>query len=140
MKLDRTLYQSPEQLASHLTSRPKRPAQPGALEQILRDNWLIAILILAFLINLGLALFLVLRFDGMNELIPLHYDAQGFPDRIEPKSGIYAIPVIGFVILLGNAFLSFAAHSRERAAAVLLAVSAMMVQLLLWLAALNILS
>lgn len=97
-------------------------------------------LILAFLINLGLVAFLVVRFDGMNDLIPLHYDAQGFPDRIESKNGIYGLPMIGFVILFGNAILALAAYRRERAASILLAVSAMTVQLLLWLAALNIVS
>ncbi len=107
---------------------------------MLRDNWLLAILILAFLINLGLVSFLVMRFEGMNDLVPLHYDAQGFPDRIESKSGIYGLPVIGFVILFGNAIMALAAYRRERAASILLASSAMMVQLLLWLAALNIIS
>lgn len=107
---------------------------------MLRDDWLVAILMVAFLVNLGLFAFLVIRFDGMNELIPLHYDAQGFPDRIEQKSGIYVLPMIGLAILFGNALLALAAHRRERAASVLLAVSAMMVQVLLWLAALNILS
>lgn len=134
------MYQAPERLGPRLTARPRRPVRPGAFEQMVRDYWLIAILIFAFLINLGLVIFLLQRFEGMNDLIPLHYDAQGFPDRIDAKSGIYWLPVIGFVILFGNASLALAAHRRERAAAIMLATSAMLVQILLWLAALNIAS
>jgi hypothetical protein len=134
------VHQSPEFLKSRLTGRPRRAPYSSALERMLRDDWIVAILMVAFLVNLGLVAFLVLRFDGMNDLIPLHYDAQGFPDRIEPKNLIYDLPVIGFVILLGNASLALAAYRRERAASVLLSVSAMMAQVLLWLAALNILS
>jgi hypothetical protein len=140
IKRARQVYQSPERLSSRLTGRPRRPQQPSALERMLRDDWIVSILMVAFLVNLGLLVFLVIRFDGMNELIPLHYDAQGFPDRIEQKSGIYILPMIGFAILFGNALLALAGHHRERAASVLLAVTAMMVQVLLWLAALNILS
>lgn len=132
------LYESPERLGPRLTPRAKRPARPSVISEVFRDYWLIAILIFAFLVNLGLATFLLIRFEGMNELVPLHFDAQGLPDRIESKNGIYGLPVIGFVILLGNAFLALLAHRRERAASLLLVASALMVEILLWLAALNI--
>ena len=92
----------------------------------------------ALVINGALWLFLAIRFPGLNELLPLHFDAQGFPDRIEGKNGIFVLPAIGAAVLLANAGLALLAQTRERAVGILLAASAGMVEILLWVAMLNI--
>ncbi len=104
----------------------------------MRDRWLIAFLVFALVINLALWAFLAIGFEGLNDRLPLHFDAQGFPDRIESKSGIFNLPLIGLVILLANAGIALLAQVRERAAGLLLAISAWMAEILLWVAALNI--
>jgi hypothetical protein len=132
------LYEGPEHLAPWIPKR-RRPALLSlAFNFLLADRWLIAFLIVALVVNLALWLFLAIRFPGLNDLLPLHFDAQGFPDRIEAKNGIFNLPLIGLVIVFANAGISLLTRVRERAAGILLAVSAVLVEVLLWLATLNI--
>lgn len=61
-----------------------------------------------FLIGAGLlgvlAMFGVLcfRYPNLSSDLPLHFDVNGIPDRIAPKSGLFALPVIGLVVWLFN--------------------------------------
>lgn len=95
-------------------------------------------MVFALVINAALWLFLVIRFPELNDLLPLHFDAQGFPDRIDSKNGIFALPTIGLFILLTNTALALLAQMRERAAGILLAVGAGLAEIFLWIATLNI--
>ena len=53
------------------------------------------------LIGLGLLGVLVMfgalcfRFPALSSDLPLHFDVAGIPDRIAPKSGLFALPIIG---------------------------------------------
>ncbi len=53
------------------------------------------------LIGLGLLGVLILfgalcfRFPALSSDLPLHFDVAGIPDRIAPKSGLFALPIIG---------------------------------------------
>ncbi len=96
------------------------------------------LLLLTLAINLVLLVFLVIRYDALPDPLPLHFDATGLPDRIESKSGIMILPVIGFIVLVSNALLGILVHRRERAATILLAAGALFVQVLMWLAVINI--
>ena len=95
-------------------------------------------MLFALALNLALWAFLAIRYEGLGDLLPLHFDAKGFPDRIESKSGIFGLPLIGLVVLLANAGIALLAPARERAAGLLLAAAAWLVEVLLWFAALNI--
>lgn len=61
-----------------------------------------------FLIGAGLLGVLVMfgvlcfRYPALSSDLPLHFDAAGLPDRIAPKSGLFALPVIGLLIWLLN--------------------------------------
>jgi hypothetical protein len=132
------LYGGPERLTPHFGPRRRRSFTAVALQSILRDRWLIAFLVFALVINAALWLFLVIRFPELNDLLPLHFDAQGFPDRIDSKNGIFALPTIGLFILLTNTVLALLAQMRERAAGILLAVGAGLAEIFLWIATLNI--
>jgi len=56
-----------------------------------------------FLIGAGLLGLLVMfgvlcvRFPGLSLDLPLHFDVNGIPDRIAPKAGLFALPVIGLL-------------------------------------------
>jgi len=132
------LYEGPEHLAPWIPKRHRPSLLALALNFLFADRWLIAFLLVALLVNLALWLFVALRFPGLNDLLPLHFDAQGFPDRIESKSGIFNLPFIGLAIVFVNAAFALPTRVRERAAGILLAISAVLVELLLWLATLNI--
>ncbi len=114
------------------------PPEPSATLLLRRDRALMAILVLALLINMALLVFLAVRFEALPDLLPLHFDASGLPDRIDAKAGIFGLPIIGLIVLVANALIGFLVHRRERAAARLFASSALLMQILLWLAAMNI--
>lgn len=132
------MYGGPERLVPHFGPRPRRSFASIAFHSVIRNRWLLAFLIIALVVNGTLWLFLGLRYAGLNELLPLHFDAQGLPDRIESKDAIFALPTIGLVVLLLNGGLAFLAQTRERAAGILLSASALLVEVLLWVAAFNI--
>ncbi len=61
-----------------------------------------------FLIGAGLLGVLLMfgvlcfRYPNLSSDLPLHFDVNGMPDRIAPKSGLFALPVIGLVVWLFN--------------------------------------
>jgi hypothetical protein len=61
------------------------------------------------------------------------------PDRIEVKSGIFALPLIGLTVIGLNIAFGIFVHRHERAATMLLTTGALLVQILMWLATINIL-
>ncbi len=124
---------------SPLFSDPRFPARaPHPFAQIFSDRALWLLLAAALALTIALAIFLLIRFESLPEVLPLHFDASGVPDRIETKAGIFGLPIIGMLVFLLNAVLAALAHRAERAASILLAASALLVQALMWLGALNI--
>ncbi len=79
------------------------------------------------------------RFQGLPEMIPLHYNLQGVPDRVEPRAEVFVLPLIGLLALLLNGSLGGVAYQRqERFVAYLLWAGALLVQALLWVACLQV--
>ncbi len=125
----------------------------GRLVLLLHDHVLQALLALALLVNLTLSVYLVARLPSLTDSLPMHFDANGQPDVIEPpmqfdangfpdiigaRGGILKLPAIGFVVFVVNVVIGMWVHRRERAAAIMLASSALFVQVLMWLEAINI--
>jgi len=110
------------------------PEAPGRLALLLRDHTLQFFFALTLIVNLALVVYLVLRFDALPDPLPLHFDASGLADRIEAKTGIFGLPLIGFIVLVLNSILGISVQRRERAAAILLITGALLVQILLWFA------
>ena len=110
------------------------PEAPSRLALLLRDHTLQFFFALTLIVNLALVVYLVLRFDALPDPLPLHFDASGLADRIEAKTGIFGLPLIGFIVLVLNSILGISVQRRERAAAILLITGALFVQILLWFA------
>ena len=70
--------------------------------------------------------------------MPLHFDASGTPDRIESKNSIFALPIIGITVFFLNTGLGLLLHNRERAATLMLTTGTLFVQILMWVAIINI--
>jgi hypothetical protein len=68
----------------------------------------------------------------------MHFDLSGQPDRVEPTQMIFALPIIGLIVIVGNLVLGLWIRRRERAAALLLTATAVLIQILIWLATINI--
>jgi hypothetical protein len=97
-----------------------------------------ALLGAALVINLGLFGFLSARFPGLDIQLPLHFNNLGQADRIGTKMELFALPIIGLIILGTNLGLGLVLYRRERAATYLLWGSAAAAQALFWLAAFSI--
>jgi len=114
--------------------------RPSALDwAIWRDYVGLTLLATGLVAILGLVGFLCYRFPGLPLVIPLHFDAAGFPDRFVPRSQSFIIPLIGVLTLLLNGVLGTLVYRRERMASYLLWGGAVLVQVLVWTAALGIL-
>ena len=104
------------------------------------DQTVWVLLGVALTINLGLFAYLCLRFPGLDMQLPLHFNSQGLADRIGPRSELFALPIIGLLVLGGNLLLGLLLYRRERAGSYLLWGAAAAVQALFWLAAFSIVS
>jgi hypothetical protein len=80
------------------------------------------------------------RFPALPRLMPLHFDASGSPDRLGPRGEVFLIPLIGLLTLLTNGMLGSLLYHRDRVASYLLWGSSILVQLLVWTAAMGVLA
>ncbi len=115
---------------------------PAPVVQVLQDPYLWALLIVALVVNLGLFAYLIFEISrtppGIPPLVPLHFDASGQADRIEPRDALFSLAQIGLIIILGNIALGGFMYRRERLASYLLAATSILIQVLLWVAAIQI--
>jgi hypothetical protein len=93
---------------------------------------------LALFINLALFAYLSARFPAMDHQLPLHFNNQGLADRIGTKMELFALPIIGLIILATNALLGLILYRWERAGSYLLWGAATVAQALFWLAVFSI--
>jgi hypothetical protein len=132
--LHERLQMGPTQIVEQSSKRP------GFLNwAIWQDRLGLGLLTVGFLALLALTGLLCFRFPALPWLVPLHFDAAGNPDRLEPRSQIFIIPLIGLLTLLLNGALGGLTYRRERVASYLLWGGATLVQVLVWAAAVGIL-
>lgn len=93
----------------------------------------------AAVINLGLFGYLSIRFPGLDIQLPLHFNRLGEADRIGTKIELFALPIIGLIILGTNLALGLVLYRRERAGSYMLWGASAAVQALFWLAVFSIL-
>jgi hypothetical protein len=115
---------------------------PPSLQLAFRDGFLWALVIIALVVNLGLFAYLLFEFTRvpaiLPPLVPLHFDINGDPDRIESRDALFTLAQIGLIVIIGNLGLGMLMYRRERLAAYLLTATAIVIQLLLWFAAIQI--
>ena len=98
----------------------------------------LGLLIVAFLALLALTGFISFRFPALSRLMPLHFDAAGNPDRLGSRGQVFIIPLIGLLSLLLNGTLGGLMYRRQKMASYLLWGGALLVQVLVWAAAVGI--
>ncbi|HUX76701.1 MAG TPA: PH domain-containing protein [Anaerolineae bacterium] len=132
--LHKRLQMGPTQIVEQFSSLP------GILNwAIWQDRVGLALLAVGFLAILALTGFLCFQFPALSRLVPLHFDAAGNADRLGSRGQIFFIPLIGLLALLLNGTLGAIAYRRERVASYLLWGGAVLVQVLVWTAAVGIL-
>lgn len=103
-----------------------------------RDRTAWILLGAALIINLGLFGYLSARFPRLDIQLPLHFNRWGQVDRIGTKMELFALPIIGLIILGTNTALGLALYKRERAGSYLLWGAAAATQALFWLATFSV--
>jgi len=132
--LHKRLQMGPTQIVEQSSKRP------GFLDWPFWHNWVgLALLAIGFLALLALIGSLCFQFPALPRLVPLHFDVAGSPDRLGPRGQIFVLPLIGLLALLLNGALGWLVYRRERMAAYLLWGGAVLVQVLVWTAAIGIL-
>jgi hypothetical protein len=132
--LHERLQMGPTQIVEQSSKRP------AFLNWAIWQDWLgLGMLVIGFAAFLALVGLLCFQFSSLPWLVPLHFDAAGNPDRLEPRSQIFIIPLIGLLALLLNGALGGLTYRRERVASYLLWGGAILVQVLVWAAAIGIL-
>jgi hypothetical protein len=132
--LQKRIQMGPTQAVEQVTVRP------GFLSwDIWRDRLALSLLgagILAIFVLIGL---LTAMYPSLDPLIPLHFNAAGIPDRYGPKVQIFITPLIGLLTMLFNGVLGGFVYRRERMISYLLWGGAVLVQILVWAAAVGLL-
>ena len=130
--LQKRLQMGPTQVVEQSSQRP------AFLEWSIWRDWLgLALLATGFLALLALIGLLCFQFPSLPLLVPLHLDAVGL--NLAPRIRIFIVPLIGLLTLLLNGALGSLAYRRERVASYLLWGGALLIQLLVWTAAIGIL-
>jgi hypothetical protein len=82
---------------------------------------------------------LCFRYPILSSDLPLHFDVAGLPDRIEPKSGLFVLPLIGLIAWGFNLIAGVWLYRRvQQGAAYLLWGGAVVVQIIAGLALFNL--
>jgi uncharacterized membrane protein len=102
------------------------------------DRLVHVLLALGLLLNLALFAYIGWRYRALPEPLPLHFDILGQPDRLGMRSEIFKLPAIGLLLWVLNSLFGLAIQRWEKMGTYLLLGVATVVQLLFWLAALNI--
>ena len=132
--LHKRLQMRPTQIVEQSSKRP------GFLDWTIWHDWLgLALLAAGFLAVLALTGLVCFQYPAISRLVPLHFDVAGNPDRLGPRIQIFIIPLIGLLALLLNGTLGVLAYRRERVASYLLWGGAVLIQVLVWTAAVGIL-
>jgi hypothetical protein len=114
--------------------------RPGFLSWYIWRDWialsLLGIGILAVVALIGL---LTQMYPSLPALIPLHFDTAGVADRYGPRVQIFITPLIGLLTLLLNGVIGGLVYHRERMISYLFWGGALLVQILVWIAAIGLL-
>ena len=115
------------------------PPNPSQLELLREDRSSLCLMLATPVALIALILWLVPAYDSLPDLMPLHFDAQGNPDRIGERSEIWILPAIGGIVYLVNISSGLLLRLRFKMdfAADLLWGGALMVQVLICLTVWN---
>jgi hypothetical protein len=133
--LQKRLQMGPTQAVDQASTRP------AILEWPIWQDWLgLTLLSVGALALTTLIGFLCFRFPALPMLVPLHFGASGSPDRLGPRSELFLIPLIGLSTLSINGALGGLLYRRDRVASYLLWGGSVLVQSLVWTAAVGLLT
>lgn len=105
---------------------------------IWRDRWSLRLAAFSVLAVAALIAYVATSMPTIPPFLPLHYDGNGSVDLIGPRNDLYKIPAIGAVVFGADFLLAASLHHRERVAARMLLATAILVQIMFFVATANI--
>lgn len=103
-----------------------------------RDRLILTILVLSFLINIALWIFLRVFIRPGPVPLTLHYTIYFGPDLLGEAWQALTIPLVGLVIIFINIILGFLIYLRDRFTAYFLISILLVVQVFLWIGAITL--
>src|SRR5438132_13673601 len=94
------------------------------------DKLLWVLFSLSLFVDAALWIYLGVRMSSLPEVLAIHYDSIGRPDRTGFRSQLFVLPIIGLVSLAVNATFGLALYRYERQLTYLLLGVALLVQAL----------
>ncbi len=107
-----------------------------------RDRWATLLVAAGLALPFFLLIAIAIQFPSLPDTIPLRFDGAGQVDRTGPPSGLLILPAIGALAWLVNGLVGgalYAMRQSQRPVAYLLWSSSIIVQVLLWVAAVGLL-
>lgn len=104
-----------------------------------RDRLMYVFGLIGFVLCAALFAFVCIRYADLPAKLPLHYTAEGLPDRFGSPAQAFILPLIGLLAFVGNSLLGLWVYRREQMTAYVLWGGMIFVQLLLWVGTLNVL-
>jgi hypothetical protein len=104
---------------------------------IWRDWKALGLAAAAVVANVSLFAYIAFRYPSLAEIVPLLLES-GQVRLLGAKQELFELPVLGLVVLLGNTVLGFALHRWERPVTYALAAVALLVQIIVWWAAISV--
>lgn len=130
--------QARHQLGPARLLKPERRWPTPWQWDIWRDRLALLLLGLAVLANMILFGYLCFRYPQLPANLPLHFDAQGQPDRYGAPASLFILPLIGLGALVINGIWGAVLYQRRRTGSYLLWGGALVVQLLVAVALVNL--
>src|SRR5688572_30758643 len=92
----------------------EKPDLPGPIQGVStrRDTLALGLLLVTFVLVIGLFVWVAASYDTLPDLLPLHFDAQGNPDRIAERREVYVLPAIALVVAVMNGLVGWFVRSR----------------------------
>ena len=103
---------------------------------IWRDWKALGLVIVAVVANVSLFGYIAFRYPALPEIVPV-LSESGQVRLLGAKEELFELPVLGLVVLLGNTALGLALHRWERPVTYALAAVALLVQIIVWWAAIG---
>lgn len=117
-----------------------RPNVRRQLDLLLRDGLAVALLITATIVLIAMVIWFNVNYSAFPDLLPMHFDAQGNPDRIGERSELSVLLIIAAVVYVVNitSGLSLRLLARMVFAPYLLWSGALLVEVLMWVTLWNV--
>ena len=88
-----------------------------------QNNWLMALLLVVLLVNIGNTLIAVAQIHPMSVQVPIRYTTLTAFDELGSWQALYILPTAGWLISVVNVFLAQSTYRRSRITSIMLVIA-----------------